>query len=636
MMNSAAERSETILNRIGEYSRRLGRVPASIYALGFAALILGFAVFYSFVAWLSPAHALWYGSQGDQQCSNDAITVQNGLNYELKAAYRASGQANQVINGWRMLSDRLEVSGVGPRFPDYMIFQLEVPFSNGIPEGPDNEVTVSEMVSVNTALAYFLGDMAYVTFSAENVRAYVAPVYGPPTILPAPGTPSPNETPAYPTGIPAPVGLPGATGDNVLPVSYDLYQMMVDVIRCQTCQAALCSARGIFSNGTYAQMLRLSALSASLRPLADATPASALAYVSSGSERILGAILLALILNSFAYDIAKTLRMGSGEGESDQASRTPAGKRPATRAAKGTRSAPAKKAAAGGARKATQASPTKRAWRTSIFSLAKRGCILAVAGAAVLLTLAVLYAAGIYLWSMAQYESSRPRPYVLPTLSASATATATPTATASPIATLTPAQTATPALQASSSPSTMLTPMHIDVPAIERNLVQNSGFEDGLAGWTYSDRVFGINVFETAGLEGRAFCSRRIPLDKSTFQKESAAFVQKVGPIDPTAKYFFSAWVKLHGAVHVYPMARMYDWSGHEIGWTLTSLHWIGGPPDGESTSGWVLIQGQISTVFPMSNYALVGIWHGAINDTQATVDSTICVDDLVFGKIAE
>ncbi len=439
-MNSAARRFETVLNWIGEYSRRLGRVPASIYALGFAALILVFALFYWFVAWLSPAHAFLTAAQAAvQRCENNALTVQIGLNYELKAAYRASGQANQVINGWRMLSDRLEVSPGGPHFPDYWTFQLQMPFSNEIPQVPDNDVTVSEMVTVNTADAYILGDMAYVTFLPEDVSVHVAPVYGPPTILPPPGTPSPNATPAYPTGIPAPIGLPGSTGGNVLPLSYDLYQMIVDVIRCQACQAAGCITTGLITNGTYGQMLGLSALTASLLPLADVTPASALAYVSIGSERILGAILLILILNSLVYEIARTRRTGLLVVEPDELAHRRASKSPLSRTAKGSRAA-----AAGAARTAALTQPPKRRWWSIFFSLAKRGIILVVGGAAVLLTLAALYAAGIYLWSMAQYESSRPRPAVPAAPYASLTATAAPAATGTPTASATPIAVSTP------------------------------------------------------------------------------------------------------------------------------------------------------------------------------------------------
>ncbi len=178
-----------------------------------------------------------------------------------------------------------------------------------------------------------------------------------------------------------------------------------------------------------------------------------------------------------------------------------------------------------------------------------------------------------------------------------------------------------------------LTPMQIQMPQIESNLLQNSGFEDGLTGWSYSDNIARINVFETAGVNGRAFCSRRLTDREDFLQKEWAAFVQDV-PIDPTQSYFFSGWVKLNKAVHVYAMARLYNWS-ENLGW-VAATHRIGILPDGETTNGWVFIHGEIPRIYPSTNRFLFGLWHGLIYDAPNIIDSTICVDDLVFGKIVK
>jgi hypothetical protein len=215
------------------------------------------------------------------------------------------------------------------------------------------------------------------------------------------------------------------------------------------------------------------------------------------------------------------------------------------------------------------------------------------------------------------------------------TFTATPTSGILPTATLTLTQTPvveTPTRSPASLPDA-LTPMKIEMPKIESNLLQNSGFEDDLSGWTYSDRVAGISVFETAGINGKAFCSRRYTANKELLEKESAAFVQEV-PIDPTQAYFFSGWVKLNRAIHVYAMARLYHFTKKE-GWALAT-HRIGILPDGETTDGWVLIHGEISMIPPGTgtNRVLFGLWHGLIYDAPNGVDSTICVDDLVFGRI--
>jgi hypothetical protein len=210
--------------------------------------------------------------------------------------------------------------------------------------------------------------------------------------------------------------------------------------------------------------------------------------------------------------------------------------------------------------------------------------------------------------------------------------TSTPFSTIQPTFTLTLTQTSiTQTPTQSPSYSKALTPMQIQMPRIESNLLNNSGFEDGLSGWTVSDNVAGINVFETTGVNGKAFCSRRYTGNQDFLEKEFVAFAQEVS-IDPTQAYFFSGWVKLNKAVHVYAMAQLYNWS-ENVGWALATQH-IGTMPDGETTNGWVFIHGEISMIYPSTNHFLFGLWHGLIHNAPNIVDSTICVDDLVLGKI--
>lgn len=215
------------------------------------------------------------------------------------------------------------------------------------------------------------------------------------------------------------------------------------------------------------------------------------------------------------------------------------------------------------------------------------------------------------------------------------TPTSTPISTALPTVTLTLTQlpiTPTPTRQLADLPDA-LTPMKIEMPKIESNLLQNSGFEDGLLGWTYSDNVAGINIFETVGVNGKAFCSRRYTDRKDFLENQWAGFVQEV-PIDPNQAYFFSGWVKLNKAISIGALAEWYNWSKN-IGWTAAT-HRIGILPDGETTNGWVFIHAEISRTQPGTNRAIFGIWHGRIYDALDRVDSTVCVDDLVFGKIVK
>lgn len=213
------------------------------------------------------------------------------------------------------------------------------------------------------------------------------------------------------------------------------------------------------------------------------------------------------------------------------------------------------------------------------------------------------------------------------------------TSTSTPIpiilSTVTLTTTQTPIVQTPSRTPDLhnaLTPVQLEMPRIQSNLLQNSGFENGLSGWTYSDNVAGINIFETAGVNGKAFCSRRYVYKKDLLEKEWEGFVQEVA-IEPNQAYFFSGWVKLNKAVNVYPMARLYNWS-ENVGWALATHGSIGRMPDGETTNGWVFMHGEIPALPLRINRAIFGFWHGLIYNAPNGIDSTICVDDLVFGKI--
>jgi len=84
-------------------------------------------------------------------------------------------------------------------------------------------------------------------------------------------------------------------------------------------------------------------------------------------------------------------------------------------------------------------------------------------------------------------------------------------------------------------PSITPPPTQLQMPEIETNLLKNSGFENGLSGWTYSDNLAGLYVYETAGVNGKGFCSRQylpyINHDDTMagyVKKEWAGFVQEV------------------------------------------------------------------------------------------------------------
>ncbi len=177
------------------------------------------------------------------------------------------------------------------------------------------------------------------------------------------------------------------------------------------------------------------------------------------------------------------------------------------------------------------------------------------------------------------------------------------------------------------------------VPEIEANLLQNNGFENGLSGWEFTNNQAGITVFETTGINGKAYCSRRFLFGTETdlLNQELVGFAQEI-PLDPAYSYFFSAWVKLYNDTDALAQGLTYYESKPRITWNLNL------PPQPENTTkDWFYIESYLdapvaSGGLPTWTSILIGLWHRSIQKatSEGVVDSTFCVDDVVFGKIVK
>jgi len=178
------------------------------------------------------------------------------------------------------------------------------------------------------------------------------------------------------------------------------------------------------------------------------------------------------------------------------------------------------------------------------------------------------------------------------------------------------------------------------MPEIESNLLQNNGFEDGLSHWVYLEKQSGFFTFEVKGVNGKGFCSRRYIPSTSEMEdlvKNEWEGISQEVLIDPNQSYFFSGWVKLNKAFSVLAIAEFYNESKY-MGYAVFTLATqpTAVLPDGETTSGWFLIHGEIPIIPPGTDRAFVGFRHGIINNPPKAVDSTFCIDDLVFGQIVK
>ena len=163
----------------------------------------------------------------------------------------------------------------------------------------------------------------------------------------------------------------------------------------------------------------------------------------------------------------------------------------------------------------------------------------------------------------------------------------------------------------------------------QSNLLQNASFENGLSGWIYSERHIS-GLYEISGYNGsgKAYCSRQNLTASDA--KGWVGFVQEV-PVEGGKTYYFSAWVKLNKAIQFHGHADWYNGPSFlQIGLVTPGT---GVPPNGETTNGWVFIQG--TTLAPNNaTKVIIGFWHGVSDDTTNIVDSEYCADDVTFGLL--
>jgi hypothetical protein len=591
-MNAIRAFPATWSNRIRALSSRLGRVPALVYVLGYLIVILAFSLIYFFYSFLGNNFGNNFSQSISQSVSgplDDEASILRALRTEIIQAYRTNGQANQVVNGWRMITDDLQVAYLHTSLPLAFDFELVVPLRKTTEGDSGPEAFLAETVMVYLDGSYTLNDIIYLSFIPENISA--SPVEGVPTAIPGPGTQYGSVLSKVPGQISPPAVEPGVVQGAVLPLSLDLYNRIL-------------AYGGAFQglprrSAGYLGMLYFSAGVATFHASGEVVPVSALAILSVISETILAVLLISLFLNSLVYDVGEALRgTQKAHRKTDGTVPEAARKRPTKRSAKGSQPAASKEGSGN----------RINSWVKVIAGMLALGiCVIVVVAVALFRKLA----------------EAVPPPNSLSVAVVLPTVTWTPSPTPVP-----PTST-----QLSASLPNAATPMYIDMPRIERNLLQNGGFEDGLSSWTYSNAVAGIHVFETSGVDGKAYCSHRYMDYDANLQKQIPAFVQEL-PIDPAGSYFYSGWVKLNKGIQIHASMQ---WSARfsEVGWAATTFV-SGILPQVETPNGWVFIHGVLPPFANRANRAVFGIWHDPPYGARGPVDGTICVDDLVFGKVVK
>jgi hypothetical protein len=204
--------------------------------------------------------------------------------------------------------------------------------------------------------------------------------------------------------------------------------------------------------------------------------------------------------------------------------------------------------------------------------------------------------------------------------------------------------TSTPTILPSStldiSSTVTATPTEQYIPSITSNLLQNGDFENGLDGWTIGNQKE-LFTYETTGISGKGICSHRYLRDiwsmPKFFPDESLSFSQEVNINPLIDTYFLSAWVKLNTAINIY--GKIYyvgsqladpDYGGVEI----TKYSPSNRQNNGITTNGWAF-KHYVIPIRPRINISKVVIrfYQGIIKDPPQNIDSTFCVDDIMFGE---
>lgn len=221
-------------------------------------------------------------------------------------------------------------------------------------------------------------------------------------------------------------------------------------------------------------------------------------------------------------------------------------------------------------------------------------------------------------------------------------APALPEITSAPIEIIdTGTPTISPSLTLDISSTVTATPTQQHIPLVGSNLLQNGDFENGLEGWTIENQKE-LFIYETTGISGKGICSRQYVLNvwstSRLFPSELVSFSQEVN-IDPLIQsYFLSAWVKLNKAINIYIKIYYEDSNSDSSdygGIALTKLSQSNRQNNGSTTNGWFFIH-YVIPIEPRVNInkVVISFFHGAIKDPPQNVDSTFCVDDIIFGEV--
>jgi hypothetical protein len=336
----------------------MGRVPALAYLLGYLITIFVFSLIYLSFSFTRPGKHFQNSTDPTKYLVIDyPDPIMRDLRDQLIQEYRSNGQANQVVDGWRMVTDDIEVSSLyTANLPAMFSFQVLVPVNHGTEGNGDNSAYVKSTVTVYTDGRLISNDIVYLPFQMENIHDIQAQAV--PSQIPNPGMQlSYVVDPLF--GVNLKPVVPSGGGDVVqpmeapylLPLSTSLYNQIVSFSEAPRGLSSLAGAG-------YLQMLYLSAGIATSNTPAGITPVSPEAQETVGAEGIIAVIFIGLFLNSLAYDIGKGLENTQKlDPKTNRIVSTSNKKRPTKRSASGSQAPASQKGSPPPKNRATRKNP---------------------------------------------------------------------------------------------------------------------------------------------------------------------------------------------------------------------------------------------------------------------------------------
>lgn len=287
-MKLTTTQQTTLLIRIKFLSFKLGQIPPFLILSGFVAVIFLFSLIYYYG--LSGYEFYDSTNQYDFGSFNQEVnTILHDLRMDIVQAYEKNGEAKQLINGWRMDINRLEVHYLYTgNLPSEFSFQITIPINDGTEGNWDSWTFIATKIIVSTERSFISDEIVYLPFKFGE--SFAPPLEGLPGRIPTPGISFHYDLSNYQTGTLI-----------TLPMSFNLYNRIINIGS---------SYRGILPqvSGNYMRMLYFSTGVATSSVFGEIVPVSTRARLSVISETLIAIIFIGLFLNSLAYGIGEALR----------------------------------------------------------------------------------------------------------------------------------------------------------------------------------------------------------------------------------------------------------------------------------------------------------------------------------------